>query len=147
MLLETRMMLLKVASGLVIGFGVIAVLAALPAASGVMLFLTDLIFWPLDGAQTVSADETRLLSAISGGLMVGWGVLLWLLATRLFPNDPDLARRLILPSISAWFVVDSLGSIMAGAPLNAFFNIAFLPLFFLPLLWTKDPVITLNERP
>jgi hypothetical protein len=141
MLLERRIMLLKVASGIVIGFGVIAVLAALPSTSGVMRFLADLIFWPVDGAQTVSADETRLLSAISGGLMVGWGLLLWLLAARLFPNDPDLGRRLILPSISAWFVVDSLGSIAAGAPFNALFNIAFLPMFFVPLLWSKDPAI------
>lgn len=141
MLLERRIMLLKVASGIVIGFGVIAVLAALPSTSGVMRFLADLIFWPVDGAQTVSADETRLLSAISGGLMVGWGLLLWLLAARLFPNDPDLGRRLILPSISAWFVVDSLGSIAAGAPINALFNIAFLPMFFVPLLWSKDPAI------
>lgn len=124
---------LKAASGIVIGFGLVTVLGALPATSAPVILLVDLVFWPVDDLQRVSAPETRLLWAISGGILTGWGVLLWQISTRLYPQDPALARTLILSSVSVWFVVDSLGSIAAGAPLNAVLNIGFLLLFFVPL--------------
>lgn len=124
---------LKAASAIVIAFGVIMTLGSMPATSAPVALLVDLVFWPLDDRQTVSAPETRLLWAISGGILTGWGLLLWQLSTRLYPREPRLARSLILTSISVWFVVDSLGSVLAGAPLNAALNLGFLLLFFLPL--------------
>lgn len=124
---------LKAASAIVIAFGLVMTLGAMPATSAPVALLVDLVFWPLDGQQRVSAPETRLLWAISGGILTGWGLLLWQLSTRLYPRDPRLARSLILTSISVWFVVDSLGSVLAGAPLNAAFNVGFLLLFFIPL--------------
>ena len=126
---------LKAASAVVVGFGILLVFAALPATATPVRFLADLIFWPIDGTQTVDAPETRLLSGILGGIMAGWGVLLWLVSVRLYPRDPDLARTLILTSICVWFVVDGIGSTLAGAPLNVVFNVGFLALFVVPL-WT-----------
>lgn len=130
---ETTIKWLKAASGLVIGFGVLVGLGALPAASALVQFSADLIFWPIDGAQDVTAPETRLLAGIGGGIMAGWGVLMWLIATRLYAREPELSRSLLLTSIGTWFVMDSLGSIAAGAPLNAVFNVGFLLLFLIPL--------------
>ena len=124
---------LKIASAIVIGFGGVIALAALPATAGPTLFLTDLIFWPVDGAQSLSAPETRLFCAIDGGLLAGWGVMLWLVTTQLYPREPELARTMILYGIGVWFVIDSLGSIAARAPLNALFNVGFLLAFVLPL--------------
>ncbi len=71
--------------------------------------------------------------AIGGGVMTGWGIMLWMLATRLYPREPALARQLIVTSIVAWFIVDSAGSILSGAPLNALFNVSFLLIFCVPL--------------
>jgi hypothetical protein len=65
--------------------------------------------------------------------MAGWGVLLWMLSTHLFPIDQALAAKLIIASIITWFVIDSTGSILAGAPLNAAFNVSFLLIFCVPL--------------
>lgn len=124
---------LKTASAIVIGFGLVMVLGAHPATSAPVALLADLVFWPVDGQQRVSAPETRLLWAISGGILAGWGLLLWQISTRLYPQDPALARTLILSSISFWFVIDSLGSIFAGAPINAALNVGFLLLFLVPL--------------
>ncbi len=126
--------ILKVASGAVIGFGIVIALAAYPPTAEIARFLLDLVIWPIDGAQTMSGSELRLLSAVSGGVMVGWGVLLWLVATRLYPKEPGLAKSLILASIWTWFGVDSLASILAGVPLNALLNISFLVLFSWPLM-------------
>ena len=124
---------LQIASAIVVAFGLITAAAALPAAAGITTFLVDLIFWPVDGAQSLAAPESRLLSAIGGGVMAGWGVMLWLVTTRLYTREPALARSIILTSIATWFVIDSTCSILAGAPLNALLNVGFLLLFWVPL--------------
>ena len=130
---ETRMIWLKLASATVIAFGLLFFLSTLPPLSTPMAFLVDLIFWPIDGGEDLAAPPSRLLLAISGGVMAGWGLLLWQITTHLYPSDPHLARSLILTSVAIWFVVDSLGSILAGAWLNALFNIVFLEMFVIPL--------------
>jgi hypothetical protein len=124
---------LKTSSLIYIGFGIMTALSALPAAAGLTLFLTDLVFWPLDGAQSLRAPETRLFCGITGGVVTGWGVLLWLISTRLYPREPELARTIILSSVLSWFVVDGIGSTLAGAPGNVALNVVFLLLFAVPL--------------
>lgn len=136
MQLETRTLWLKVASAVVIVSGLLTALTALPGLSAPMTFMGDLIFWPLDGGQDATAPTSRLLLAIAGGLTTGFGVLFWLISTRLHPTDPHLARTLILAGIGSWFVVDSAGSIAAGAPLNVLFNLIFLEMFAIPL-WRR----------
>lgn len=135
---QTRIVWLKVASDVVVLFGLLVVFASVSSTAAPVSFLADLIFWPMDGAQSVATETNHLFSAILGGVMTGWGVLLYLLTTRLYPQDPSLARLLITVSIGSWFFIDSLGSIAAGAPLNALFNVGFLALFLIPL-WSPEP--------
>ncbi len=136
---------LRAASALVIGFGVLVVVAAYPATAGLTMFLIDFILWPIDGAQSGVTPELQLIFAISGGIMVGWGVLLWLIATRLYPREPQLARSMILVSVGIWFIVDSTASIVAGAPLNALLNTSFLLMFGLPL-WRTPGADTITHQ-
>ena len=124
---------LKFGSALTIFFGILVAAAATPIGAAATQFLVDLIFFPIDGTQDLAAPETRLISAIGGGVMVGWGVLLWMLSTHLFPSNQALAAKLIITSIVTWFIIDSAGSIFAGAPLNAAFNVPFLLIFCVPL--------------
>ena len=100
---QTRIVWLKVASDVFVLFGLLIAFASIPSAAAPTLFLADLIFWPVDGVQAVTTETNRLLSAILGGVMVGWGVLLYLLTTRIYPRDPDLSRLLITASIGTWF--------------------------------------------
>lgn len=137
---QTTTTWLKAASALIMGFGIITFSATVPATAGLVRFLIDMIFWPIDGAQTLAAPETRLLCAIAGGLMMGWGTMLWLTATRLYRQAPELAGTMIMASLAAWFIVDSLGSILAGAPLNALLNMGFLPIFLIPLMRARRSV-------
>lgn len=146
---ETRMIWLKLASATVIAFGLLFFLSTLPPLSAPMAFLFDLVIWPLDGGEDLAVPASQLLLAISGGVMAGWGAMLWLITTRLYPSDPKLARSLILTSVCTWFVVDSLGSVIAGAPLNVLFNIVFLELFVIPLWRLPDaaePPMTTGMR-
>ena len=130
---QTTQRWLQVASGIVIGFGLLGAATTHPALSGPERIFIDLAFWPVDGLPDSPTPESRLLWAIVNGVLIGWGVLLWLITTRLLPSDPPLARTMILTSIWTWFVIDSVGSIAAGAPMNAVFNIGFLLLFVIPL--------------
>ncbi|MGB5490963.1 MAG: hypothetical protein WBM76_09085 [Woeseiaceae bacterium] len=136
--LKTRIAWLKTGSAITIGFGVIIAAAAIPALQAPTGLLLDLVYLPLDGAPSTGGSAARLLSAICGGVLVGWGLMLWLLATTLYAKEPQLCRRIILTSIISWFVVDSSMSIAAGAILNAFLNIGFLLVFALPV-WKPLP--------
>lgn len=119
----------KAASMVVIGIGLALALAAWPPLSAPVALLADLVIWPLDGAGTLAAPETRLFAAIAGGVMVGWGVTLWNLASNVLPADLPLARSITMIGLYSWFVVDSLGSIAAGAAVNVVGNIGFVALF------------------
>ena len=121
----------KVAAAIVAGVGLVIAVAALPQLSGPVVFLADLLIWPLDGAQTLAAPETRVFMAIAGGVMFGWGVTLWKLAIYLMPKDAAAVRQITMTGLYCWFAVDSIGSVMAGVPLNAVANIGFVALFLL----------------
>ncbi|SOE13147.1 hypothetical protein SAMN05877838_0916 [Hoeflea halophila] len=119
----------KTAAALVAAFGLVFALAAWPPLAGPVVFAVDLFIWPLDGQQMLAAPETRVFIAISGGLMVGWGVTLWKLAAHLMPVDPAAVRSITMTGLYCWFAVDSLASVMAGVPVNAAANVSFLVLF------------------
>ncbi len=136
--IETRIRLLKVGSSITVGFGLLMAVAAIPALQAPTAMLLDLIFFPIDSGQSMDTAATRLLSAITGGLMTGLGVMVWVVATELCVKDPDLGRRVILLGIGSWYLVDSAMSFAAGAPLNVLFNTGFLLIFVLPVWGLKD---------
>jgi len=129
MTVERQQWWLRFSGLLVMGFGLLVCLAAWPPTAGATVFLADLVIWPLDGQQTGRAGETRLLSAVGGGVMAGWGAMIWMLAGRPLLLMPAEIRRVVLGSVGLWFVIDSGGSLLAGVPVNAVANVGFLLLF------------------
>lgn len=125
---------LRLAAGVTVGFGLMMALASHPATNGPAMLLADGLVWPFDAGQTGQAAETRLLAAISGGVLAGWGAMMWMLAGAPFARDPDGMRGVIRSAILIWFAVDSLGSLAASVPLNVAGNIVFAALFLLPML-------------
>lgn len=114
--------------------GLAFALAAWPPLAGPIRLLADLLIWPFDGAETLAAPETRLGLAIGGGVMAGWGVMIWQLAGAPYASNPGESRRMVLPSALGWFAVDGIASILAGAALNVVANLGFLALFLVPIL-------------
>lgn len=137
--LPTTGIALKAAAAVVAGFGMIVALAALPATSGIANLLADIVFWPLDGAPQIDSPAARLLAAIAGGVLVGWGATLWLVAAYVLPKESGAAACIVRVGILSWFAVDSLASIAAGAPLNAVLNIGFVVAFLWPLRGRDRP--------
>lgn len=40
----------------------------------------DLLSWPLDGSITYQSPDMKFLSALTGGFLLGWGVMIWCLS-------------------------------------------------------------------
>ncbi|MBA4419333.1 MAG: hypothetical protein C0392_15735 [Syntrophus sp. (in: bacteria)] len=129
---------LQVACVIAVATGLVSAAASFPATDGLWLFLFDFLKWPIDGNPAQFDLNTRAVNAVLGGVMVGWGTLMFLLVRNFLNNDFYLVRKLILVSIVAWFVVDSTGSFLAELPGNVLLNVSFLCLFIPPLLFVKN---------
>lgn len=93
----------------------------------------DLLSWPVDGVPTYTSPDMRFLSALTGGFLLGWGVMIWCLRAWVYDTAPEAVRRVVLTSLLSWFILDSAGSIASGTTSNAVFNVFFLLLAVGPL--------------
>ena len=117
---------LLIAAIVVGAFGPIFSLGAVESTSEPARLTLDVLSWPVDGRQSFAFPSMRFLTAITGGFLFGWGVLIWSLRRWVYDVAPELVRRSVLTSLLAWFVLDSAGSIASGNPTNALFNILVL---------------------
>lgn len=124
---------LKVTAIVVGSFGPVFFLGTMPPTQELARLTLDLLSWPVDGATTWSSPDTRFLSALTGGFLTGWGVMIWGLAARVHDAAPEAVRRTVLGGLLAWFVFDSAGSIASGNASNAAFNVVVLFLAVGPL--------------
>ena len=124
---------LKVTAIVVGSFGPVFFLGSMAPTVEPARLTLDLLSWPIDGATTYASPDTRFLSAVTGGFLLGWGVMIWCLSAWVYDASPEGVRRTVLTGILAWFVLDSAGSIASGNASNAVFNIAVLLLAVGPL--------------
>jgi len=142
----TKVTILKYGSIGLIAFGLLNFLSLFPVLEPVMRVFLNLVFLTTFGSDhQLGADAARLWIGISGGLLAGWGATLLLIATQLYPIDPVLGRRIILTGVISWFVLDSAGSIAAGAPFNAVLNLSFLFVFALPVAWPERRSVSASQ--
>lgn len=124
---------LKVAAIVTIGFGLLFAIASHDATDAPVRFLSDIIFWRIGDGVAVLTQENHLADAILGGVMAGWGVMIWMLADRLLPVAPADVKRIVTTSALVWFTVDTAGSIAGGGGFNGVLNLGFLAMFLIPL--------------
>ncbi len=124
---------LKVTAIVVASFGPVFFLGTMAATLEPARLTLDLLSWPIDGATTYASPDTRFLSALTGGFLMGWGVMIWLLSIWVYDKAPEAVRKTVLIGILTWFVFDSSGSIASGNPSNALFNVLVLLLAVGPL--------------
>lgn len=117
---------LKVTAFIVGSFGPIFFLGTMPSTAAPARLTLDLLSWPIDGATTYASPDTRFLSALAGGFLLGWGVTLWLLSTWVYAQAPEAVRRVVLVGLLSWFFLDSAGSVASGNASNVAFNILVL---------------------
>jgi hypothetical protein len=130
---------LKITAIVVGSFGPVFFLGSMAVTQEPARLTLDILSWPVDGATTFAAPDTHFLSAVTGGFLLGWGVMIWCLSAWVHDVAPEPVRRTVLAGLLAWFCLDSAGSIASGNSSNALFNIAVLLLAVGPL-WR--PAIT-----
>lgn len=121
-------------TALVIGaFGPVFFLGSMQGSAEPARLTLDLLALPLDGSQDYQADTTRFLSALTGGFLFGWGIMVWGLSHWVYDLAPEAVRKSVVSGVLCWFVLDSAGSIASGHPSNAGFNVLVLLLAVGPL--------------
>jgi len=96
-------------------FGPIFFFSTMVETAGPARLSLDLLNWPIDGAQSFDAPTTRFLSALTGGFLMGWGVMIWVLSGAAYNAAPEAIRKAVVTGALVWFIVDSAGSIASGA--------------------------------
>lgn len=124
---------LKVAAIVVASFGPVFLLGTMEATAEPARFTLDLLKWPLDGLERYDAPEIRFLSALAGGFLLGWGVVIWRLSGDVYDAAPAGVRKAVVAGFLVWFAIDSAGSVLSGAASNVIPNIAVLLLGVGPL--------------
>ncbi|MDC0737482.1 excinuclease ABC subunit A [Cognatishimia sp. SS12] len=134
---DTATRALLFAHGAAIAMGAFMVLTVVTGLYGGLNFAVDLIYLPLDGSQSITPGAAALLSAVSGGIMLGYGVLGWGVTKHVYAHDPQLGGRLLGAGILGWYISDCAGSLAGGAWFNIPLNSLFLALFLGPLLLNR----------
>lgn len=117
---------LKITAVVVGSFGPVFFLGTMVPTLEPARLTLDILSWPIDGATTYSSPDTRFLSALTGGFLLGWGVMIWCLSAWVYDKAPEAVRKTVLTGMLSWFFLDSSGSIMSGNMSNVFFNILVL---------------------
>ena len=117
---------LKITAVIVGSFGPVFFLGTMTPTLAPARLTLNLLAWRLDGSMTYAAPDTRFLSAVTGGFLLGWGVLIWCLSAWVYDAAPEGVRKSVLTGLLAWFCLDSAGSIASGNPSNALFNVLVL---------------------
>ncbi|MDW3223467.1 MAG: hypothetical protein R8G34_11375 [Paracoccaceae bacterium] len=124
---------LKISALVIAGFGPVLFLGTMPTLNEPARWGLDLLSWPLDGFPSYRSREIWFLSALAGGFLLGWGVMVWCLSIWVYDQAPEGVRRTLLVSTLSWFVLDSAGSITSGHWPNALWNILVLLLIIGPM--------------
>jgi hypothetical protein len=117
---------LKVTAVIIGSFGPVFFLGTMTPTLAPARLTIDLLGWRLDHPSAYDTQDTRFLSALTGGFLLGWGVTIWCLSLWAYDAAPEGVRRSVLVGLLAWFCLDSAGSIASGAPSNAAFNVLVL---------------------
>ncbi len=124
---------LKITAIVIGSFGPVFFFGTMLSTSEPARYTLDMLSLPIDGIQNYNEPTTRFLSALTGGFLFGWGVMVWCLSTWVYDKAPEHVRKTVLVGLLSWFFLDSTGSIASGNPSNAIFNIVVLLLAVGPL--------------
>lgn len=134
---------LKISGFLIVLFGPICFLGTIPELAEPARLTLDLLSWPIDGRESLDDSTVKLVSALLGGFLLGYGVTIWSLSSLVYDKAPEMVRRSVLIGLCSWFVLDSSGSIAGGHSSNAVWNILVLISFVGPFwLPAKDKINT-----
>jgi hypothetical protein len=132
---------LKITAIIVGSFGPVFFFGTMNATKEPARLTLDILSWPLNDSSTFTSSDTKFLSALTGGFLLGWGIMIWLLSTWVYDKAQNEVRKTVLISLLAWFFLDSSGSIASGNASNVIFNGIILFMAVGPLWWAAKEKI------
>ena len=94
-------------------------------------------FWPGEAKMPPSVQPYQFwLIGLLGAAMAGWGTTISFIAFFPFQKKEKWAWFCLLSGVLAWFVIDESLSIYFHVFYNAIFNLGFLSMVLLPILFT-----------
>lgn len=124
---------LKVTAAAIFGYAFLFSVGAIKMFEEPIRFVLDISCFPLDNIQNYDASTTVFLSAILGGVLAGWGIMIWLMSVWFYDKSPEQVRKTVLIGVLSWFLVDSFGCIISGNGSNAVTNVILLLILVGPL--------------
>lgn len=124
------------ASAAVAVFGLMLVVAPAVAQQGFSLLVYSSPRY-MDAFGQEPLRYIWLVHAVIGGVLIGWGVAMFSVTKTFLARGEPTAWKLLVFSLGAWFVPDSLYSVLSGYWQNALLNTGFLAVFALPLWATR----------
>jgi hypothetical protein len=126
---------------LVVTAGVVLFGALLLLAPGLTRQLFSLLLYGAQGRLDTFPAEAlayvTLTHGVLGAVMFGWGLALLMLLSGPFRRRSDEAWRMLVVSLLAWFIPDTLYSLWSGFWQNAALNLGFALLYSPALIATK----------
>lgn len=114
--------------GLVVLLGLTLLLAAGPAVAAF-----DTLFFGGPGPATgAGADYVAFVYRVLGAVLLGWSVLLAAMLRPLRRRERG-AWRAVVASLAAWYLTDTVASLLSGFPANAVLNTALAVVLAVPL--------------
>ena len=134
---KTSATLIKFAAWGFIAFAFVWGLAPYTAINAPSRVLLDVLDWPFgDGAPSLTRSE-MWLSSIGAGLVLGVSIMLLGIVAPAIRNGQKQVGRVTAWAFVGWYVMDGLGSAVAGVPSNVFFNTILLIMILVPLLMVR----------
>ena len=96
----------------------------------------------ISGFSSVAVAYIKLVHAVLGAVMIGWATLILFVLLNVFRQNPPLGWKLVTYSALAWFVPDTLYSLLSGFWQNAALNLVFAVLLAVPLMALRRHVKT-----
>ena len=129
---------LKVTAVVIASFGPVFFLSTMVETAAPSRITLDILSWPLPTLHSFEAQTTRFLSALTGGFLFGWGIMVWALSGDAYDAAPEAVRKAVLTGLIAWFCLDSAGSVASGTWPNVVFNIIVLIIGVGPMWRPED---------
>lgn len=105
-------------------------------ANGVLNTILDVLYLP--GELTVPAGEAALFAiGVMGAVMAGWATMMLVVLGDSTAGSKPAVWRAFTVGLLAWFFVDGIVTVAAGAPGNLVLNVVLLALYAPALIATR----------
>lgn len=133
MSLEKRAKLMQLVGTIVGGYALLWALAPYDAINWPARFILSLSSGSLNELAEPLTTHVKWLSAIGAGLLVAVAIFCYgIIAPAILKKDFNTLKFFKIAMIT-WYLIDSLGSLVAGVELNVLFNTIFLLIILLPI--------------